>query len=69
MLKNFVFISGYQHILGREKLQLRRGYTAKTQYRKFETNIPEKELLGYSPNSYIHVSVSDLYILTISAGK
>ncbi len=23
---------------------------------------PEKELCGYSPNSYIHVSVSDLYI-------
>jgi hypothetical protein len=23
---------------------------------------PEKELRGYSPNSYIHVSVSDLYI-------
>jgi hypothetical protein len=28
-------------------------WTAKTQYRKFETNIP---------NSYIHVSVRDLYI-------
>ncbi len=26
---------------------------------------PEKELRGYSPNSYIHVSVSDLYILLI----
>jgi hypothetical protein len=23
---------------------------------------PEEELRGYSPNSYIHVSVSDLYI-------
>jgi hypothetical protein len=23
---------------------------------------PEKELRGFSPNSYIHVSVSDLYI-------
>ncbi len=35
-------------------------YTAETEYRKFE--IPGKELRGYSPNSYIHVSVSDLYI-------
>ncbi len=26
---------------------------------------PEKELSGYSPNSYIHVSVSDLYITLI----
>ncbi len=24
--------------------------------------IPEKELRGLSPNSYIHVSLSDLYI-------
>ncbi len=36
--------------------------TAKTQYRKFETNIPRKGTARlYSPNSYIHVSVSDLY--------
>ncbi len=34
--------------------------TSKTHNRKFETNIPRKELRGYSPNSYIHVSVSDL---------
>jgi hypothetical protein len=27
---------------------------------------PEKELRGLSPNAYIHVSVSDLYIPTIS---
>jgi hypothetical protein len=42
-------------------------YTAKNQYRKLETNtvFPEKELRGYSPNFHIHVSVSDLYILTI----
>ncbi len=26
---------------------------------------PENELRGHSPNSYIHVSVSDLYIPTI----
>jgi hypothetical protein len=36
-------------------------YTAKTQYQKFETNNPRKELRSHSPNSYIHVSVSDLY--------
>jgi hypothetical protein len=27
---------------------------------------PEKELRGYSPNSYVHFSVSDLYIPLIS---
>jgi hypothetical protein len=27
---------------------------------------PGKELRGFSPNSYIHVSVSDLYIIRIS---
>ncbi len=38
-------------------------YTAKKQYRKLKKKIfPEKELGGYSPNSYIYVSVSDLYI-------
>ncbi len=26
---------------------------------------PEKELRGHSPNSYIHVSVSDLFIPTV----
>ncbi len=36
--------------------------TAKTQHRKFEQMFPGQELRGYSPNSYIHVSVSDLYI-------
>jgi hypothetical protein len=41
-------------------------YTAKTQYRKFETNIfPEKELSGFSPNFQIHVFESHLYIPTI----
>jgi hypothetical protein len=39
------------------------GYTAKTQYRKFERKkFPEKELRRLSPNFHIHVSVSDLYI-------
>ncbi len=36
--------------------------TAKTQYRKFETKIPRKELRGLSPSFHIHVSVSDFYI-------
>jgi malic enzyme len=34
--------------------------TAKTLYRKFETNAPRKGIARlYSPNSYIHVSVND----------
>ncbi len=36
-------------------------FSAKRHYRKFETNILKK-LCSYSPNSYIHVSVNDLYI-------
>ncbi len=41
--------------------------TTKNQCRKFEANtvFPEKELRGHSPNLKSHVSVSDLYILTI----
>ncbi len=35
---------------------------AKTQYRKFETNIPRKKLRGHSPNIHIQVSMRDLYI-------
>jgi hypothetical protein len=35
----------------------------KTQYRKFETNIPRKGIAR--PNFHIQVSVSDLYIPTI----
>jgi hypothetical protein len=38
-------------------------YTAKNQYRKFETNIPRKGLHG--SNFHIHVSESDLFIITI----
>ncbi len=39
-------------------------YTAKTQYRRFGTNIPRKKMRGHSPNSnsYIHVSVSERFI-------
>jgi hypothetical protein len=42
-------------------------YTAKTVYRKFETNtvFPEMKLPGLSHKSYIHVNVCDLYIPTI----
>ncbi len=39
--------------------------TAKNLYRKFETNIPRRDLRGHKPNFHIHVSVSDLYIPTI----
>ncbi len=40
-------------------------HTAKTKCRKFETNIPRKEYRSLSPNSHIHVSLSELYISTI----
>jgi hypothetical protein len=40
--------------------------TARTQYRKFETNIPSKGIAWPQPNFHIHVSVSDLYIPRIS---
>jgi hypothetical protein len=41
-------------------------HTAKTQYRKFETNIPRKETVLPVPiPAFVHVSVSDLYISTI----
>jgi hypothetical protein len=36
--------------------------TAKTLYQKFETNIPRIKMRGLIPNTYIHVSVSDLYV-------
>ncbi len=39
-----------------------RGHIAKTQCRKFETNIPRKETARLQSQSSIHVSVSDLYI-------
>jgi hypothetical protein len=41
-------------------------FTLQTQlYRKFETNIPRNETAQpLVPNSYIHVSVSNLYIPT-----
>jgi hypothetical protein len=55
----YIFLSGFKFqylyqvintFWTRVELQLRRDYTVKTQYRKFETNIPEKELRGHSPN-------------------
>jgi hypothetical protein len=39
--------------------------TAMTLGRKFEKKIPEIKLRGLVPNSFIHVSVGDLYIPTI----
>jgi hypothetical protein len=50
--RRFPYSSNYHHLL----------YTAKRLYRKFETYIPRKETGGLGPNSYIHVSVSNLYI-------
>jgi hypothetical protein len=40
-------------------------YTAKRQYRKFETNIPRKGIARPQSQFHIHVSVSDLYIPVI----
>ncbi len=40
--------------------------TAKTKYRKFKTNIPSKGILRPQSEFPLHVSVSDLYIPTIS---
>ncbi len=40
-------------------------YTAKSQYRNFETYIPGNELRCLSSNFHFHVSVSNLYIPTI----
>ncbi len=42
-------------------------YTAMTLYLKFEINIPEMKLRNLVPNSYIHVSMSDLYSHHLSA--
>jgi hypothetical protein len=40
-------------------------YTTKIHYTENSKHIfPEKELRGHSPNSYIHVSVCELYIPT-----
>jgi hypothetical protein len=43
--------------------QLQKEYTAKNQYRKFETNIPRKGIAW--PQSQFPMSVSNLYIHTI----
>jgi hypothetical protein len=40
-------------------------HTAKTVYRNSKKIFPEMKLCGLGTNSYIHVSVSDLYIPTI----
>ncbi len=37
-------------------------HAAKTQYQIFDTNIPRKGTARHSPNSYIHVPLSDLHI-------
>ncbi len=41
------------------------GYTAKKQYRKFETKTPRKGIARPKSLIHIHVSVSALYIPTI----
>ncbi len=55
----------HQQLLQFSPGNFRGGHTAKTKGRKFETNIPEKEYRGLSPNFHIHVSMSELYIPTM----
>ncbi len=59
-LFRFYVVSWYD---GERKQTLVASFTAKTLYRKFETNtvFPEMKLCGLVPNTYIQVSVSDLY--------
>jgi hypothetical protein len=63
-------IENWRHSLGLDKIHLlgtySTCYTAKTQYQKFETNIPRKGTARLGPNYYIQVSVSDLFIPLIS---
>jgi hypothetical protein len=52
-------IDGDQHVSFEE---FRCDFTAKTVYRKFETNIPRNETARPQSQSYIHVSMSNFYI-------
>jgi hypothetical protein len=45
--------------------EFRNFYTLPIPYRKFENIFSERELRDHSPNSYIYVSVCDLYFPTI----
>ncbi len=49
--------------MGKKPYHATAPYTAKNQYRKFETNIPRKGIARpHSPNFQMDVSVSDLYL-------
>jgi hypothetical protein len=54
------------YVITIEEIIRRSTYTAKNQYRKFETNIPRKEIAGPQSvpifTSICDLSVSDLYI-------
>jgi hypothetical protein len=41
-------------------------HTAKTNTENTKQILPEKEMRSHNPNFHIHVSVSDLYVPTIS---
>jgi hypothetical protein len=49
----------FKNISGPGRAQQLFFYTAKAQYRKFETNITRKGIARGSPNFHIHVSVSN----------
>jgi hypothetical protein len=53
-------VEGQLALFTRSITTLQRYYTENSKH-----IFPEKELRGHSPNSYIHVSVYDLYIPTI----
>jgi hypothetical protein len=72
----FLFTPSYHLIVRESQSEVHRTHvrntaylihTAKTQYRKIWNRYSQKKKLrGYSPNIYIHVSMSDLYIPLIS---
>jgi|LakMenE01Jun11ns_1017448.scaffolds.fasta_scaffold9750182_1 hypothetical protein len=55
-----ICIGGFCYVIGTFYL------TARTNTENLKQIFPEKELRGHSPNFYIHVFVSDLYIPMIN---
>jgi hypothetical protein len=51
--------------LSKKELKINYHALQRTNTENLKQIFPEKELCGHSPNVHIHVSVSDLYILTM----
>jgi hypothetical protein len=65
-VRNSILFYGFICCYSTENKTLLEGYTLQRQNTEISKQIfPEKEYRGLSPNSHIHVSVSDLYIPTI----